>query len=171
MNRQLILLFTVCCSLLQTAQAQFFLVSSVHRPANDTMAVYSLTIRNTATDSIIVFHSQETESPPFINTYRYQVMGEDSLCIFLGKSNNPNIPETYRATKTFPAHTSAEIYFAIPKSLSKRKKYIDIWYSIIDQRYETAFLRLEQIETNQNVEKCRKIKERFGKAYHRQVYY
>ena len=151
--------------------AQFFIVSSMHRPENDTIAVFSITIRNTSRDSMLVLHSQETVAPPFINNYKHEIISKDTCVVYLGKSLNPLIPETYRATKTISARNTLEIYYSIPKSQLRKKKSIVIYFSMISEKYLEDFDKLDRMENESNIKRCRKLKSRYGSVYHKEIFY
>ncbi len=171
MKNNWLVLFLISVLLPLFSNAQFFIISTIHRPENDTMSVFSISIRNTSRDSMLVLHSQETESPPFINKYRFEVRGEDTTIIYFGKSLNPLIPETYRATKTIGPRNTLEVYFSIPKSQIKKKKSVLIYFSMISEKYLEDFNKLDRMENNANIKRCRKLKERFGSVYHKEIYY
>ncbi len=149
--------------------AQFFILSTVHRPANDSISVFSISIRNTSRDSMLVLHSQETEFPPFINRYKYEVLSNDTTTIYLGKSLNPLIPETYRATKTLGPRNEMEVYFSVPKSFVRKKKSVIIYFSMISEKYLEDFDKLDRMENSTNIKRCRKLKSRFGTVYHKEL--
>ncbi len=132
------------------------------------MAVYSISIKNTANDSILVLHTQEAQFPPFINKYKWD---EDSLGVFklflhLGKSNNPLLPEKYRATKTLASMEQIQLYFIIPSRLNSAPKQIEIWYSLLDDKYFADFHKLETSNASAAIKRCKKLKAKYGKVYH-----
>jgi hypothetical protein len=135
------------------------------------MAVYAISIRNIALDSILVLHTQEAQFPPFINRYRWEEerTATSNLLLHLGKSNNPLLPEKYRATKTLASKEQIELYFVVPAKFNGKSKTLDIWYSMLGKKYYTDFQKLENANTNSSVKRCKKLKQKFGKVHHKMI--
>jgi hypothetical protein len=135
------------------------------------MAVYAISIRNIARDSILVLHTQEAQFPPFINRYRWEEeqTASSNLLLHLGKSNNPLLPEKYRATKTLASKEQIELYFVVPAKFNGKSKTLDIWYSMLGEKHYTAFQKLENANTNSSVKRCKKLKQKFGRVHHKMI--
>lgn len=160
----LILLLLVTSSV----KAQVFLISQIFPSNSEGMAVYSISIRNTARDSILVLHTQEAQFPPFINKYKWDESPNKTSKLFLhlGKSNNPLMPEKYRATKTLASKEQIELYFIVPARLNSAPKQLEIWYSLLEDKYYSDFQKLETSNTNSALKRCKKLKAKYGKVYH-----
>lgn len=154
-----------------SARAQVFLVSQIFPSNSEGMAVYSISIRNTARDSILVLHTQEAQFPPFINKYKWEEnpSGLYKLFLHLGKSNNPLMPEKYRATKTLASKEQIDLYFIVPARLNNALKQLEVWYSLLDEKYYSDFQKLETSNTNSALKRCKKLKAKFGKVYHHHI--
>jgi len=155
---------------LQT-RAQHFLVSKVYNPNGDENAIYAVEIRNSSNDSIMVLHTQEAALPPFINLYKWEENKSNNkeVTLYLGKSNNPFLPEKYRATKTLPPKGTLELYFKLPTSYNTHPKQLSVYFSMLHQKYYTVFHGLETKGTNASFKKCRALKEKKGIVHHRKV--
>ncbi|MBK9399388.1 MAG: hypothetical protein IPN36_00605 [Bacteroidetes bacterium] len=152
-------------------RAQYFLVSKVYDPNGDENAIYSVEIRNSSNDSILVLHTQEAALPPFINLYKWEENKSNGkeITLYLGKSNNPFLPEKYRATKTLPPKGRLELYFKLPTSFNDQQKQLSVYFSMLHQKYYTIFHGLETKGTNAAFKKCRSLKEKKGIVHHRKV--
>jgi hypothetical protein len=150
-------------------RSQAFLISQIHPSNSEGMAVYSISIRNIARDSILVLHTQEAQFPPFINRYRWEEeqTASSNLLLHLGKSDNPLLPEKYRATKTLASKEQIVLYFLVPAKYNGKSKTLDIWYSMLGEKYYTAFQKLENANTNSSVKRCKKLKQKYGKVHHK----
>lgn len=153
------------------SSAQYFLVSKVYNSTSGEDVIYSIVIRNSSHDSIMVLHTQEAELPPFINLYKWEksTSNEKEVTLFLGKSNNPFLPEKYRATKTLAPKGVLELYFSMPSSLNLTAKQLMVYYSMLDQKYLSIFQSLETTGTNRAFKKCKSLKEKKGVVFHRLV--
>ena len=151
-----------------TARAQVFFISQIFPSNSEGMAVYSISIKNTARDSILVLHTQEAQFPPFINKYKWEEFPNKTCKLFLhlGKSNNPLMPEKYRATKTLASKEQIDLYFIVPARLNNEPKQLEIWYSLLDDKYYSDFQKLETSNTNSALKRCKKLKAKYGKVYH-----
>ncbi|CAN5498136.1 hypothetical protein BH11BAC2_BH11BAC2_12810 [soil metagenome] len=148
--------------------SQQFMISQVYVKTVDSTAIYSITIKNNSRDSILVLHTQEAEFPPFINHYKYDLPSSAQPFILrLGKSNNPFLPERYRATKTMSPSSSIELYFYIPIQYCNQRKLLEIWYSCLDQKFLGDFKKLEITPSQSCVAKCKKLKEKYGIVHHK----
>ncbi len=152
-------------------RAQHFLVSKVYDPNGDENAIYSVEIRNSSNDSIMVLHTQEAALPPFINLYKWEENKSNGkeITLYLGKSNNPFLPEKYRATKTLPPKGRLELYFKLPTSFNDQQKQLSVYFSMLHQKYYALFHGLETKGTNAAFKKCRSLKEKKGIVHHRKV--
>lgn len=153
------------------SNAQYFIVSKVYNANSDGNSIYSVEIRNSSNDSIMVLHTQEAALPPFINLYKWEEDKElnNQVVLYLGKSNNPFLPEKYRATKTLPPKGTLELYFILPASMSTYGKYLSVYFSMLDQKYYSIFHALETKGTNASFKKCRALKEKKGIVHHRKI--
>ncbi len=151
--------------------AQNFMISQVYRANADSNSIYSVVIRNTSNDSIMVLHTQEAELPPFINEYKWENGGVKGklVTLYLGKSNNPFLPEKYRATKTLAPKGVLELYFSLPAFLSGRPKELLVYYSMLHEKYYGIFNSLETKGTTASFKKCRVLKEKKGVVHNRKV--
>ena len=149
--------------------AQTFMVAQLYRSKGDSAAIYSITIRNTAIDSIMVLHTQEAELPPFINHYEWDsIQGRmPGMLLRLGKINDPFLPEKYRATKTLEPKGVVELYFEVPKHYLPIRKNVEIWFSMLDKKFLSDFKKLETSSGGSSVSRCRHIKEKYGVVHHR----
>lgn len=119
----------------------------------------------------MVLHTQEANLPPFLNKYKYGIGVEHgtALTMQFGKSNNPLLPEKYRATKTLPPKGQLELYFTLPATYNGQSKQLVITFSMLDEKYYPDFLKLEKTGTNTAMKKCKALKEKHGKVYYRKV--
>lgn len=154
-----------------TASAQFFLISQVYPSDNEGQAIYSISINNSSNDSIMVLHTQEAELPPFINRYKWEELSEKDYkaIVFLGKSDNPLLPEQYRATKTLKPKGKLELYFNLPSSFNTEKKKLKIYYSMLSEKYYADFYKLEKTGSKSALKKCKSLKKKHGQVYSRVV--
>ena len=154
-----------------TTNAQFFLISQVYPSDSEGQAVYSISINNSSNDSIMVLHTQEAELPPFINRYKWEEVSEKDCkaIIFLGKSNNPLLPEQYRATKTLKPKGNLELYFNMPSTFNSAKKKLKIYYSMLSKKYYSDFYKLEKTGTKAALKKCKSLKKKHGQVFSRVV--
>jgi hypothetical protein len=154
-----------------TSSAQFFLISQVYPSDNDGQAVYSISINNSSNDSIMVLHTQEAELPPFINRYKWEEISEDGFkaILYLGKSNNPLLPEQYRATKTLKPKGKLELYFNMPSTFNNTKKKLKIYYSMLSKKFYADFYKLEKTGSKSALKKCKSLKKKHGTVYSRVV--
>jgi hypothetical protein len=152
-------------------KSQAFLISQIHPSNAEGMAVYAISIRNIARDSILVLHTQEAQFPPFINRYRWEEeqTASSNLLLHLGKSNNPLLPEKYRATKTLASKEQIELYFLVPAKFNGKSKTLDIWYSMLGEKYYADFQKLENANTNSSVKRCKKLKQKYGRVLHKMI--
>lgn len=167
----LILFFLLALLNVESTRAQHFMISQVY-PANaDSDAVYSIVIRNSSNDSIMVLHTQEANLPPFLNKYKYDKGGDKGavLTLHLGKSTNPFLPEKYRATKTLPPKGQLELYFILPATYNGQMKNLVIYYSMLDDKFYPDFLKLEKTGTDASLKRCKALKEKHGKVHLRKV--
>jgi hypothetical protein len=152
--------------------AQNFSVRLVYPASDGRDCVYSIQIQNTAEDSIMVLHTQEAALPPFINNYKLEEAstktGGKPLLLF-GKSNNPFLPEQYLATKSLGPRETLELYFTLPVRLNEIEKYVQIYYSMMDDKYLADFNKLETTGTKAALKKCKALKEKHGIVHNRKV--
>lgn len=170
-NHLKLLLTCSAFAILQEANAQYFMISQIY-PSNTTgEAVYSISIRNSANDSIMVLHTQEASLPPFINRYKWENGGEKEIkaTLYFGKSNNPFLPERYRATKTLPPNGEMELYFTMPANFNSYRKQLIIYYSMLEDKFYSDFHKLETTGTNSSLKKCKALKEKHGVVHNRKV--
>lgn len=151
--------------------AQHIIIAQVYKANADSDAVYSISIRNSCNDSIMVLHTQEANLPPFLNTYKYEITGDKSTAITLlfGKSNNPLLPEKYRATKTLPPKGELSLYFTLPATYNAIPKQLVLTYSMLAEKFYPDFLKLEKTGTNSASRKCKALKEKHGRVFYRKV--
>lgn len=154
-----------------SSSAQFFLISQVYPSDSDGQAVYSISINNSSNDSIMVLHTQEAELPPFINRYKWEELTENGFkaIVFLGKSNNPLLPEQYRATKTLKPKGKLELYFNMPSTFNDEKKKLKIYYSMLSKKFYADFYKLEKTGSKAALKKCKSLKKRHGTVFSRIV--
>lgn len=154
-----------------SSRAQHIIVTQVYRANADSDAVYSVSIRNSSNDSIMVLHTQEANLPPFLNKYKYIPGGENGSVITMhfGKSNNPLLPEKYRATKTLPPKGQLELYFTLPATFNDKPKQLILTYSMLTEKFYPDFLKLEKTGTNAATKKCKALKEKHGRVFYRKV--
>jgi hypothetical protein len=159
------------CLIPCTAFAQFFLISQVYPSDSEGQAVYSISINNSSNDSIMVLHTQEAELPPFINRYKWEEISEVGFkaILYLGKSNNPLLPEQYRATKTLKPKGKLELYFNMPSTFNGAKKKLKIYYSMLSKKYYADFYKLEKTGSKSALKKCKSLKKKHGQVYSRVV--
>jgi len=159
------------CILPIHGDAQFFLVSQVYPADADSQAVYSISINNSSNDSIMVLHTQEAEFPPFINRYKWELSTEHGYkaILYLGKSNNPLLPEQYRATKTLKPKGKLELYFNMPSSFNDQKKQLKIYYSMLSKKFYADFFKLEKTGSKASLKKCKALKKKHGTVYSKLV--
>jgi len=159
------------CLIPCTSFAQFFLISQVYPSDSEGQAVYSISINNSSNDSIMVLHTQEAELPPFINRYKWEEISEEGFkaILYLGKSNNPLLPEQYRATKTLKPNGKLELYFNMPSSFNSAKKKLKIYYSMLSKKYYSDFYKLEKTGTKGALKKCKSLKKKHGQVFSRVV--
>ncbi len=157
---------------LNSLRAQVFSVRLVYPASDQRDCVYSIQIQNTAEDSIMVLHTQEAALPPFINRYKVEdasaKTGGKPLLLF-GKSNNPFLPEQYRATKSLGPKETLELYFTLPERLSNLEKEMQVYYSMMDDKYLADFNKLETTGTKAALKKCKALKEKHGVVHNRKV--
>lgn len=154
-----------------TSSAQFFLITQVYPSDSEGQAIYSISINNSSNDSIMVLHTQEAELPPFINRYKWEELSEKDFkaIVFLGKSNNPLLPEQYRATKTLKPKGKLELYFNMPSSFNSEKKKLKVYYSMLSEKYYADFYKLEKTGSKSALKKCKSLKKKHGQVYNRVV--
>lgn len=164
----LILFLVLLCS---NVNAQYFLVSQVYKANADSDAVYSIIIRNSSNDSIMVLHTQEAAMPPFINHYKWEKSEDENVTVtlYLGKSNNPFLPEKYRATKTLPPKGQLELYFTLPATYNGKLKQLVVYYSMLSEKFYPDFLRLETNGSNAALKRCKTLKQKHGVVFNRKV--
>lgn len=165
------LLFLLALLNVESTRAQHFMISQVYKANADSDAVYSIVIRNSSNDSIMVLHTQEANLPPFLNKYKYDKGGDKGavLTLHLGKSTNPFLPEKYRATKTLPPKGQLELYFILPATYNGQLKNLVIYYSMLDDKFYPDFLKLEKTGTDASLKRCKALKEKHGKVHLRKV--
>lgn len=118
----------------------------------------------------MVLHTQEASLPPFINRYKFENVkkgGREHMTVFLGKSNNPFLPEQYRAAKMLEPKEKLSLYFVVPKTYMNDAKMLQVWFSMLENKYVTDFRKLESFGGNSMVKRCRKIKEKHGVVFNR----
>lgn len=173
LNKRAFLTLLLICGLLsfRISQAQHIIVAQVYKANADSDAVYSISIRNSSNDSIMVLHTQEANLPPFLNTYKYEKTGDVGAAVTLlfGKSNNPLLPEKYRATKTLPPKGELSLYFTLPATYNTFPKQLVLTYSMLAEKFYPDFLKLEKTGTNAATKKCKALKEKHGRVFYRKV--
>jgi hypothetical protein len=109
--------------------------------------------------------------PPFINKYKWEIesKSDSMLIIYLGKTNNPLLPEKYRATKTLPPKGTIELYFLLPARYDHLSKMGNIYYSMLDEKYYPDFQKLESMGTNAALKRCQSLKQKHGRVFSRKV--
>ncbi len=166
-------LFSMITALLAMfdGSAQHIIVSQVYKANADSDAVYSISIRNSSHDSIMVLHTQEANLPPFLNTYKYEMTGDKgpAVTLLFGKSNNPLLPEKYRATKTLPPKGELSLYFTLPATYNASTKQLVLTYSMLAEKFYPDFLKLEKTGTNAATKKCKALKEKHGRVFYKKV--
>ena len=163
------LFLSLTCIFSSSIRAQGFVISEVYVDANDSSSIYSIEIRNTANDSLIVLHTQESSLPPFINNYKIEIKSNNKMVIYLGKGNNPLVPEKYRATTSLAPNSVMTLYFKVNKDKIKGEKELDIWYSMMDKKYLGAFKKLDTSNSISDMKRCRKLKEKYGVVHHKVI--
>jgi hypothetical protein len=164
--------FLTGCLLSATGtMAQQILISQVYKANADSNAVYSVSIRNSSNDSIMVLHTQEANLPPFLNTYKYEVTADKgpAITLMFGKSNNPLLPEKYRATKTLPPKGELSLYFTLPATYNTSAKQLVLTYSMLAEKFYPDFLKLEKTGTHTASKKCKALKEKHGRVFYKKV--
>ncbi|MFN8153013.1 MAG: hypothetical protein U0Y08_01835 [Bacteroidia bacterium] len=172
MEKRVFRIFLCCCLFIAVnGNAQHIIITQVYRANADSDAVYSVSIRNSSNDSIMVLHTQEANLPPFLNNYKYVQGGENGAIITLhfGKSNNPLLPEKYRATKTLPPKGQLELYFTLPATFNDKPKQLVLTYSMLTEKFYPDFLKLEKTGTNAATKKCKALKEKHGRVFYKKV--
>lgn len=126
--------------------------------------IYSMRMTNTSADSILVLHAQEADLPPFINNYKWEADGKDSsrITVFLGRSDNPYLPESYRATKTLPPQGQLQLYFRMRKALSITERNLTVYFSMLSDKYYDDFLLLEKTGSDAALRRCKTLKQKHG---------
>ncbi|MFM9008581.1 MAG: hypothetical protein ACKORE_08370 [Bacteroidota bacterium] len=126
--------------------------------------IYSMRMTNTSTDSILVLHAQEADLPPFINNYKWEPDGKDSsrMTVFLGRSDNPYLPESYRATKTLPPQGQLQLYFRMRKAPSITTRNLTVYFSMLSDKYYDDFLLLEKTGSDAALKRCKSLKQKHG---------
>ena len=149
--------------------SQDFQVERLFLKDNSNLIVYSMKIKNTSADSIIVLHAQEVQYPPFINQYKWDELkgNKPKITIHLGKTSDELNPEKYRATKSLAPQETATIYFSLPSNYDKMSKEVEFWYSLLDKKYLDEFKKAEQTNSTDAARKCKVLKEKHGRAVHR----
>ena len=160
----LILLVTTWPSLMK---AQQIVIKPVY--SNDsTLTVYSFKLCNTATDSIVVLHAQVFVEPPFINEYA-QVIDQGSSSrtyrVQIGKSNNPRMPERYQAIRAITPGDTLELFFKAPAT-SKDYKLAELYITLLAKKYLSDFQRMDQVPSRSDINRCKMLKEKYGKVKH-----
>ena len=59
-----------------------------------------------------------------------------------------------------------QLYFIIPSRLNSAPKQIEIWYSLLDDKYFADFHKLETSNASAAIKRCKKLKAKYGKVYH-----
>lgn len=166
-----LLLVTLFLISSQCLRAQFVLISRVHEARDTANSIYSVSIRNSSNDSIMVLHTQEAMYPPFINKYKWErESGKDTgIIVYLGKSDNPLLPEKYRATKTLPPKGELQLYFLLPSNLNHLPKTAQIYFSMLQEKYYADFQKLESVGTNSALKRCQYLKQKHGRVFNKKV--
>lgn len=169
--RAFLRMIVICLFGISGSQAQHIIVSQVYKANADSDAVYSISIRNSSNDSIMVLHTQEANLPPFLNTYKYEMTGDKgpAVTLLFGKSNNPLLPEKYRATKTLPPKGELSLYFTLPATYNGTPKQLVLTYSMLSEKFYPDFLKLEKTGTNAATKKCKALKEKHGRVFYKKV--
>lgn len=127
---------------------------------------------NTSEDSIMVLHAQEASLPPFINSYKWEPSKDKKtapLIVFMGRSDNPYLPEKYRATKTLVPREKVELYFRLKNAPSNQTKSLLVYFSMLTGRFASDFLLLEKTGTNAALRRCQSLKQKHGIVHKRSV--
>jgi len=164
-----LLFLSLTCIFSSSIQAQGFLISQVYVDTSDSSFIYSIEISNTANDSLIVLHTQESSLPPFINNYKIEIKSNTKTVIHLGKGNNPLVPEKYRATTSLAPNSVMTLYFKIDMDRIQGEKELDIWYSMMDKKFLGDFKKLDTSNSISDMKRCRKLKEKYGVVHHKVV--
>jgi hypothetical protein len=130
--------------------------------------IYSLRLRNISADSIVVLHAQVFVEPPFINHYAQQmevIKGEKIYSVHIGRSNNPRMPERYTAIRAVTPGAVQEMYFQVA-SPDTSLRHAEIYFTLLDKKYLSDFQRMDQLPSEKDVQRCKKLKEKYGKVKH-----
>lgn len=163
------LLFVCALTMFVSAShAQFIKIEQVFdkTPAKK---VFAFNLRNITVDSILVLHAQELVFPPFINHFE-----QDSLyyarksynTIYIGKSDNPFLPEKYTAIRAVPPSDSLYIYFELDADNKCELNKAELYVTFLDKRYYEDYRKLENSVTDAGIRHCKKLKEKYGKVRH-----
>jgi hypothetical protein len=128
--------------------------------------IYALKLLNSSEDSIVVLHAQVFVEPPFINHYAQQVevvKGEKIFSVHIGRSNNPRMPERYTAIRAVTPGGVQEMYFDVA-SPDSCLRLAEIYFTLLDKKYLSDFQRMDQLPSEKDVQRCKKLKEKYGKV-------
>lgn len=152
------------------SNAQEITVRLLYPANNGGERIYAVRFRNTSPDSIMVLHAQESQLPPFINNYKWEKTGrngEAPVTVYLGRSDNPFLPEQYRATKTLSPLEELELYFRLRKLNEDVQKSLLVYFSMLSDRYANEFLLLEKTGTASALKRCKSLKQKHGVVHKR----
>lgn len=147
--------------------AQYISIEPVY--SNDsTLTIYSFKLHNTSSDSIVVLHAQVFVEPPFINEYA-QVIDQGSnnrtYRVQIGKSNNPRMPERYQAIRAVVPNDTLELFFRAPAT-ARDYKLAELYITLLDKKYLGDFQRMDAVPSKSDINRCKMLKEKYGKVKH-----
>ena len=151
-------------------KAQEITVRLLYPAENGGERIYAVHFRNTSPDSIMVLHAQESQLPPFINNYKWEKTGKNAdapVTVYLGRSDNPFLPEQYRATKTLAPLGELELYFRLRNLNEEVQKSLLVYFSMLSDRYASEFLLLEKTGTASALKRCKSLKQKHGVVHKR----
>lgn len=120
----------------------------------------------------MVLHAQESQLPPFINNYKWENTGKTdpvSITVYLGRSDNPFLPEQYRATKTLSPLEEVDLYFRLRGLENDTTKTLLVYFSMLSSRYANEFILLEKTGTSSAFKRCKSLKQKHGVVHKRQI--
>ena len=151
-----------------SAEAQFVRIDEVFNKAL-TKRVYAFNLKNVTVDSILVLHAQELVFPPFINHFEQDsqfVSRKSCNTVFIGKSDNPFLPEKYTAIRAVPPSDSLFIYFEVNAESKCELNKAELYVTFLDKKYYEDYRKLENSVTDAGVRHCKKLKEKYGRVRH-----
>lgn len=170
-GKTLFLLNLIFLNLISTcAFSQEITVSLLYPAENGGDRIYAVRFKNTSADSIMVLHAQESQLPPFINNYKWEKntkTGHAPVTVYLGRSDNPFLPEQYRATKTLVPLEEVDLYFRLRGLDDESVKTMLVYYSMLSARYAHEFILLEKTGTSSASKRCKSLKQKHGIVHKR----